>query len=158
MRATIAVILIGILLGGALAFGSAQVGPGLDETPPQETTGPDEPADTAKPPPTPPPEGYFKQESGEVRPTETLEYDWSRVEIRATILGVHFNINQPARNSDNSADNWSLVFHLEESFKETDYVRFCGPESTITIQVRDNKGDKPTIYEGTLTGVPECNW
>lgn len=152
MRATLA-ILLGIASVAMLVFVGAQLG--QPEASPAPTAASNAPSSTGAPP-APPPEGYFEQESGKVSPTQTLEYDWSRVEIRATIPGVHFNINQPARRYDSSADDWSLVFHLNAPFQDTDYVSFCGPASTVTIQVRDNGDQKPTIYEATLNEVPPC--
>lgn len=109
---------------------------------------------TRTPPPTPI-GGYFEQDKGKVSPTQTLDYDWQRVEIKATITGVHFNINQQARHYDSSADDWTQVFHLNAPFRNEDYVSFCAPQKTVTIQVRD-RDYQQTIHEGTLNEVPPC--
>lgn len=156
MRATIAIVSLVVLIAAALAFSTAQqtVPNGGLEDP--EPTGTSQPSGTGGPPPSPPPEGYLEADAGRVSPTRDLEYDWQSVEIRATITGVHFNINQDAKRQDSSADTWTQVFHLNAPFRDEDYVSFCGPQTTITIQVRD-RNYAQTIHEGTLTQVPPCN-
>lgn len=155
-RATSAILLV-VLLGLSLAFivtATHNANHGADPTP-TPTTSSAAPAPTGSPPPVPPSGSYFTQEGGKVSPTSTLEYDWQRVEIRATITGVHFNINQDAKAVDSSADDWTQVFHLNAPFRDEDYVSFCAPQTTVTIQVRD-RDYAQTIYEGTLTQVPPC--
>ena len=154
MRATLAIVLV-LSLGVSIAW--------IVTATHNQNHGGGEPAPTTSEPAPPgqtlppmPPGGYFTQSAGKVSPTTTLEYDWQRVEIRATILGVHFNINQDAHSYDSSADDWSPVFHLNAPFRQEDYVSFCAPQPTVTIQVRDNTESKPTFYEGTLTEVPPC--
>lgn len=154
MRATLAIVLV-VVLGVAAATVTMAGHNGNHQDPTPSPTATSE-APPAKSLPPMPPGGYFTQSQGKVSPTVTLEYDWQRVEIRATILGVHFNINQQARSYDSSADDWTGVFHLNAPFRSEDYVSFCGPQSSITIHVRDNTGSKPTVYEGTITEVPPC--
>lgn len=107
---------------------------------------------------TPAASGYFTIHDGRVRPTQNVtDYEWYNVEIRALILGVHYNLNQPARVYDSSADAWSRVFTAQgASFTTNDYVAFCGPQASFTIQARD-KDSFNGIGEATLTGVPACN-
>ena len=151
MRATLAVLLIVAAVTVGIAFGGAQ----LIEDQAQPQPARPQPTTSGDPPP-PPEDGYLKQDNGTVRPTMTLEdYDWQRVQIRATILGVHFNINQPAKSYDSSADTWSRVFTVGIPFKQGDYVAFCGPQSSITIDVRDTESLQ-IIHTGTITGVPSC--
>lgn len=95
-------------------------------------------------------------DDGTVRPTSNrTDYDWNYVEIKSPTKNVHFNLNQPARTYDNLADDWSRVFTGNAVFRTTDYVSFCGPQSSISIQVRDRTTFNG-LGTGSLTGVPPC--
>lgn len=106
---------------------------------------------------TPTSSGYFTIQAGTIRPNQNVtDYEWYNVEIRALITGVHFNLNQPARTYDSSADTWSRVFTAKgATFTTNDYIAFCGPQSSFTIQARD-KDTFNGVGEATLIGVTKC--
>lgn len=103
---------------------------------------------------------YMTQDNGTFRPTTTMpELQWHRYEVRSpNLLGVHFNINQQARLSDDSADDWNQVFALDASLRQEDFVSYCGPAPDFDLEVRDNQDDYRVIYAVTLHEVPPCTW
>lgn len=82
--------------------------------------------------------------------------EWKETWIKASIRGVHYNLNQPAKAVDSSADNWTQVFHLDAPWRNEDKLYFCGPEPEFIIKIWDGETDG-LVYDDKITTVPPCN-
>lgn len=164
MRTTTGVLLtLGFL--GLLALAAAQIGPSPSSSPtdaaPAQTSssiastgGPSsEPVATSS-------KGTLftsdPKASDSVKPASSRsDTDWQYLWLKASVVGVHFNLNQKAKNADSGADNWTRIFHEPAPFRDLDGIYFCGPVNTFDVKVADSR-DWSLVYTGTLNGVPPC--
>lgn len=116
----------------------------MGEDSPPEAEGPESPQNE--------PDGAYLQAT---QAREDTEWGAGRIYVKAAIPGVHYNLNQPAKSWDSSADSWSLVFHLEAPFRAEDQLWICGPQESFGFQVYDAQQDL-LLYDDLVTEVQPC--
>src|ERR1041385_910581 len=80
---------------------------------------------------------------------------WGEIYLRADMPDIHYNLNQPAKQVDSVANNWSLVFAPWAPFRDDDELYFCGPVDSFDLQIYDLQADL-ILYDGVISGVLPC--
>jgi len=86
---------------------------------------------------------------------QDVQWGNGRIYVRALTNGTHYNLNQPAKAADALADDWSLVFSFDAPFQAGDTLWFCGPDSSVEVQVYDPEVDV-LLFDGSIAEVPLC--